>query len=411
MTSISQRLSRPQKLTLILGVGLLTVGVILLMAAGWIEGGDFTAKRKLLGLVIRDAGSVSIVLGIVTGVSIFFRHLPAARWMYSKLFVPITLVCVSTIVALVFVELALYIMYKDIQIGGQHSPSGYTFYKKYYQRNSWGFRDVERDVVKEPGTFRILTLGDSFTFGAGVKFKESLYTALLEKRLNLLPRTNMTFEVINSGLKGLSTADELMYLQETGLSLAPDLVLVGHVINDVETEDSQREFQKGTVDSTLLPARYHRLFSYYSFTYYLTRKAFRRFLQGDAQRYSVYLADLYSGSNLREYEEVMVDLTQTSEDRNIPVVWVSFPELRVSREEQYPFSYVSDALLGIAARNEMRLIELRDAIVASDETEFTVSEWDGHPNEVVQQIAADEIFDRLVSDRLIPGVENAGAVD
>jgi hypothetical protein len=36
--------------------------------------------------------------------------------------------------------------------------------------NAEGFRDVERPLIKPPGTTRVAVLGDSFVFGSGVAF-------------------------------------------------------------------------------------------------------------------------------------------------------------------------------------------------------------------------------------------------
>ena len=131
-TSISDNPSRTNKVILIIGCSLLILGAALLFLAGWIESGDFGRLRQLQGLVMWDVGTVSIVLGIVMAVSSIFYRLPVVRWTYLKLVVPLLLISVSTIVALIFIELTLNLMYRDIQVGGSDSPSGRTFYPKYY---------------------------------------------------------------------------------------------------------------------------------------------------------------------------------------------------------------------------------------------------------------------------------------
>jgi len=101
-------------------------------------------------------------------------------------------------------------------------PSRITF-------NSLGFRDKEF-IRKAPGVFRIVAIGDSFTFGEGVNLEDS-YTKLLEHMLN--QESNLKkYEVMNFGLPGLDTTKEVEIFFTHGLHYEPDLVLVGFVNND-----------------------------------------------------------------------------------------------------------------------------------------------------------------------------------
>ena len=97
--------------------------------------------------------------------------------------------------------------------------------------NSLGFRDT-RDyaLAKPPGTFRIVVLGDSVTFGHGALYETS-YPYLLEQRLREW-RPDVKWEVWNLGVPGYNTAQELAYLNEVGGRYAPDLVIVGFFLND-----------------------------------------------------------------------------------------------------------------------------------------------------------------------------------
>lgn len=98
------------------------------------------------------------------------------------------------------------------------------------QTNSLGLRDHEFPR-KTPGAFRILALGDSFTFGVAVPL-ENTYLKLLERRLR--ETSSEGFQVVNAGVDGYGPQHYLQYLNEAGLALEPDLVTIGfYVANDV----------------------------------------------------------------------------------------------------------------------------------------------------------------------------------
>jgi lysophospholipase L1-like esterase len=97
--------------------------------------------------------------------------------------------------------------------------------------NRQGLRE-ERDVgAKDPARRRILALGDSFTMAYAVPTEHG-YVKRLERRLNA---GGERFEVLNGGVAGYSTAQELAWLRRTGRALAPDVLLLGFYLgNDVE---------------------------------------------------------------------------------------------------------------------------------------------------------------------------------
>jgi hypothetical protein len=78
---------------------------------------------------------------------------------------------------------------------------------------------------KPPGVFRIVALGDSFTFGEGVGDEETWSHRLQE----LLPQT----EVLNLGVHGYGHDQMLLHLQQEGLRYQPDLVLLGFLTLDM----------------------------------------------------------------------------------------------------------------------------------------------------------------------------------
>lgn len=89
--------------------------------------------------------------------------------------------------------------------------------------NALGLRDDEVVMPKPPGTRRILSLGESTTFGAWVGQRES-YSEVLQQLMGV--------DVVNAGTEAWTVWQSAVYLSERGLALDPDLVLVYHEFND-----------------------------------------------------------------------------------------------------------------------------------------------------------------------------------
>jgi lysophospholipase L1-like esterase len=96
--------------------------------------------------------------------------------------------------------------------------------------NSQGFRDVGFSAEKPSSAFRIICLGDSWTFGANVD-QEDAYP----QRLGALLRQEFPeadFEVFNLGVLGYSSYQGLELLRQKVLDMHPDLVVIGFGMND-----------------------------------------------------------------------------------------------------------------------------------------------------------------------------------
>lgn len=116
----------------------------------------------------------------------------------------------------------------DSVVAGRSAAGEFEF---RYEHNSQGLRNREVQVRKPPGTFRILGLGDSFTYGAGTDADET-YLSRLESMLNDRPG-HPPVEVINAGISRFFPEAERLYLEHYGLRFSPDLVVVAFVPNDV----------------------------------------------------------------------------------------------------------------------------------------------------------------------------------
>ncbi len=106
----------------------------------------------------------------------------------------------------------------------QHHVSGRRI---EVRTNSVGYRNPE---IRGGDSRRILFLGDSITFADFVDESET-YVRLVEV---MARRAGESWETINAGVGGVSLKNEIAILEETGLDLEPDVVVVGFYLNDFQ---------------------------------------------------------------------------------------------------------------------------------------------------------------------------------
>ena len=96
----------------------------------------------------------------------------------------------------------------------------------WVQTNSRGLRERELPLEKPPDITRVLFLGDSVTFGPGVRNEEP-FPRLLDTALD------DRVETVNAGVVGYNTTQELAFFQEVGLAYDPEVVVLTFVVNDL----------------------------------------------------------------------------------------------------------------------------------------------------------------------------------
>jgi|GEM_PF-408493 len=94
--------------------------------------------------------------------------------------------------------------------------------------NEFGFNDRDYPHQKKPGAYRILFVGDSFSWAGGLKGN---YTALLEQKFEA-EFGDSRVEVINTGYDATHTGEQLKALKKFGLQYNPDLVVLAFFVGN-----------------------------------------------------------------------------------------------------------------------------------------------------------------------------------
>src|SRR3982751_4147655 len=115
--------------------------------------------------------------------------------------------------------------------------------KNYVRINSDGLRDVEHEKVKPPNTLRIAVIGDSYAEAFQVPL-ENAFWAVMGRALEQCGRfAGKQIEVINFGVSGYGTAQELITLRSKVWDYSPDLVILA-VCTGNDITDNSRAFKK-----------------------------------------------------------------------------------------------------------------------------------------------------------------------
>ena len=118
--------------------------------------------------------------------------------------------------------------------------------ESFVRVNSEGLRDREHAKAKPPNTLRVAVLGDSFTEAIHVPVEQTFWSKLERKLGNCeAVKGRKNVEVINFGVQGYGTAQQLIMLRKKVWDYNPDIVVLSFFIgNDVINNSPKLEYDR-----------------------------------------------------------------------------------------------------------------------------------------------------------------------
>lgn len=261
-------------------------------------------------------------------------------------------------------------------------------------------REPRSEIRPKNEDFRILVVGDSFAWGAGV-YPEDSYPYRIERRLNARFEGDR-IEVVNWSHRGWSTWHELRSLRAAIDGLEADLLVLGFVLNDPEPSDraSRERGWAEVLPQTPAPgpsAFLHRHSHLYRLVW--TR------LENTRVRRAVidYHHRLFEGETWRDCLWALRRLRSLAAKRSIPMLLVIFPLFESQIDDDYPYSDLHARMRATADELGIPALDLLETYRGVDARRLALVPYsDAHPSELAHRLAADAIVDRLVGERLVP---------
>jgi lysophospholipase L1-like esterase len=267
------------------------------------------------------------------------------------------------------------------QLSFAHAPNRSAFLMGVpVSINSAGLRDGEYSLAKPPGVYRIMMLGDSTTFGWGVR-QEDTAAKFLERKLNgNSPAGFDKVEVMNTGVGNYDTVQEVTYYETIGYKYQPDLVVLVFFINDPEPVPVEKK-------SFLIDRSYLIAFATNRFDGALRHAGVR-------PDWKKYYASLYDDDRpgFQACKKALISLADSTRNHGAKLLVAILPELHQINDDSYPFKAAHQKIENVMASQNVPVVELIEGLKDhGPEETLWVTALDDHPNAKANDLISEQL--------------------
>jgi len=246
--------------------------------------------------------------------------------------------------------------------------------------NSHGLRDREYSEAKPPNVYRVMMLGDSTTFGWGVR-EDDTAAKMLERKLNAhLPPGYDKVEVLNAGVGNYDTVQEVTYYETRGLAFHPDLVVLVFFINDPEPVPVEKK-------GLMIDRSYLIAFATNRFDGVLRHMGMR-------PNWKQYYSSLYDDDRpgFQACKKALGSLADSTRNNGSKALVAILPELHQINGDSYPFKAAHAKIKDVLASDQVPVLDLIDGIKDhGPEETLWVTPADDHPNAKANDLVSDQL--------------------
>jgi len=264
----------------------------------------------------------------------------------------------------------------------------------------FGTRTVVMPAAKQPGTYRILFLGDSFTYGSGVADEERVFPSLVVARLNELATgpTRTKYELFNGGIPGGLTDRWVRLSQALAKPFQPDMVVAVFFLRDgTKGVGGSGDLIRGIGEQMAALAQASWLFRKSSTYRFFRERSAQREL---SREYLRGMAEAYLGApeQTAEWQRAQANLLAIRDEiehRGGEFALVVFPVL-FELGADYPLALVCQEIVRFAEVHAIRVHDLLPTFLGREASSLWVSPLNQHPNESAHALVADALTEFLL---------------
>jgi lysophospholipase L1-like esterase len=257
-----------------------------------------------------------------------------------------------------------------------------------YAFNQYGLRDHDFAMQKAPGEFRVVAIGDSFTFGVGVQL-DDCWTEVCERELRTR-RDGGPVEVINAGFSsGYKPSDYEDWILTSGLRLQPDVVVIGLCLNDLHEGISLHAWEAPRPPPQWIGGASRVL------------NALKQAVDGPPPRQRTLEWTGLIKAEPQTWEEGKASLRRLHAAlaaKGVRLVVLPFPMFSGLREVPYPYAPLLQMVADFCDEQGIERVDLLPRVIGRVDEDLWVHPTDQHPNDVGHRLIGEGLADYLADD-------------
>jgi lysophospholipase L1-like esterase len=294
--------------------------------------------------------------------------------------------------ALTIVELYFAVIYDQTDSFNMSNVSQHWF-ARHVRDNPQGFRDEKPFPRSVPaGKKRVAFIGDSFTFGHGIKNVADRFSDRVGARLeSVRPGRFLVSNISSPGIHVQIVTNMVEKFVDRGHQI--DFLVYTICLNDIEGYEPAMDQTQKRLDL------HSPKFFLFRDTYFLNMLYFRvqQAWLPEVRNYYSQLADSYRGAPWDGMRRKLDELREYCTAKKIVLRIVIFPFLH-NLGPEYPFDAAHERIAEYCRETSLPCLDLKPVLLPHVQEGLTVNRFDAHPNERAHALAAQAIETDLLAD-------------
>lgn len=263
--------------------------------------------------------------------------------------------------------------------------------------NAFGFRNDHFFQDKDAREVRIAVLGDSYTWGYGLKNQADRWGDLLGQKLSqVCANLGKTVKIYNLAMPGMSTRNEAELIKEYFKRYKIDAAVIGYYMDDGSSELTARHIQP--CYNRIFAYRYNPLLTQIINNSYAAEYFYIRFYN----RFIIprFGDECWTLSNEKEYQDPelwirhikrLQEIVDYTKGHDIPLAFIIIPYLK-SLGPNYPATAIHQRLVTFFEENKIPVVDLLPIYSQYKSTDLMVNQFDYHANELGHRLAFENLY-------------------
>lgn len=278
----------------------------------------------------------------------------------------------------------------------------YYYSKKYPKiiRSQGIERKVKDPIEKEEKTLRIAFLGDSYTYGFGIKVKDT-FPAVAQRILSQKIK-DRRIQCLNFARKGANTEKELEILKEKILPYQPDVIVLGFVLNDFSYKERQARVNKLYRKDRKKYRPFQKLEKISKLMFYIDQFIFGKF-SSSGQIQIDELNSLFDPAQNERFDEMHTMLTEILKIlSNSKGMVLFFPHFIKNEEKLFFYQQGKRIVAGLCRQFNLDFIEILPHLKHKPFYKWWLHPVDHHPNGEAHAIIGGLVAQQILKNNEMP---------